>query len=228
MLELQLAAIAFLVLHLLFAAAPLPSWRGMPRGERGRRLLGLGAELPALAWLIAAYRRAPELALWEPPDALLALALVLPLPAALLLVAGLAALDPPLSGRREESAGAEAVRGIVRVTRHPLSWAVSLWALGHLLAADDLAALWLFAALFAAFTLGPALVDRRRLREGGPGVGIFYQTTSNLPFQAILEGRQRLAFREIGPAPIAGALALYLVLVLLHGPLLGVPLLSEG
>ncbi len=227
MLELQVAAIAFLVLHFLFAFAPLPASLEFPPGERGRRLLWLAAALPALAWLIAAYRRAPEVVLWHPPDGLVALALLLPLPAALLLVAGLAALDPPLSARAQESAAAP-VRGMVRITRHPLSWAVSLWALAHLLAADDLASLWLFATLFAAFTLGPMLVDRRRLQEGGPGVGIFYQTTSNLPFQAILEGRQRMVWREIGPAPLAGALALYLLLVLSHGPLLGIPLFAEG
>ena len=69
---------------------------------------------------------------------------------------------------------------------------------------------------------GTLLIDARRTRESAPGWGVFLQATSNLPFAAILQRRQRLAVGEIGLWRVALALGLYVVLLWLHPRLFGV------
>ena len=54
--------------------------------------------------------------------------------------------------------------------------------------------------------VGTLLIDRRRTRENAPGWGVFLQATSNLPFAAIVERRQRSKSRRDRPlAPRARA-----------------------
>ena len=66
----------------------------------------------------------------------------------------------------------------------------------------------MFFGTFVALALvGTRLIDLKRTRRAEPGWGVFMQATSNLPFQAILEHRQRFRPREIGfykPDPPAG------------------------
>ena len=69
---------------------------------------------------------------------------------------------------------------------------------------------------------GTLLIDARRTRENAPGWGVFLQATSNLPFAAIVERRQRLDPGEIGLWRLALALALYVALFWLHPWLFGV------
>ncbi len=69
---------------------------------------------------------------------------------------------------------------------------------------------------------GTFLIDARRTRENAPGWGVFLQATSNLPFVAILERRQKLVAGEIGLWRVALALAAYVVLFWLHPWLFGV------
>jgi uncharacterized membrane protein len=66
------------------------------------------------------------------------------------------------------------------------------------------------------------LIDARRTRENAPGWGVFLQATSNLPFAAILQRRQRLAPGEIGLWRVAAALGLYVLFLWLHPWLFGV------
>jgi len=58
--------------------------------------------------------------------------------------------------------------GIVRVARHPILIALSLWSGLHLLANGDLAHVLLFGILGAFAVAGQKLVDRRKRRQLGP------------------------------------------------------------
>jgi uncharacterized membrane protein len=60
------------------------------------------------------------------------------------------------------------------------------------------------------------------MRENAPGWGVFLQVTSNLPFAAILERRQKLVLPEIGLWRVALALGLYVAVFWLHPMLFGV------
>jgi uncharacterized membrane protein len=79
-----------------------------------------------------------------------------------------------------------------------------------------------FGSLAALALVGTFLIDARRTRENAPGWGVFLQATSNLPFVAILERRQKLVASEIGLWRVALALAAYVVLFWLHPWLFGV------
>ena len=222
--ELPLAAAFFVGTHLGLPSSPLREALVEKLGERGYRLLFSALAVVALAWLVVSFARAPEIVLWTAPGYVRGLVLLLMPLACLLFLCAFTSPNPMAAGRPPETDSADPVRGIQRVTRHPLLWSIAIWAGGHILAAGDLAGLLFFGALLLVAALGSVLADRRRMRRGGPGWGIYFQTTSNLPFYAILQGRQRWAPREIGTARLAGALGLYLLLLLAHGRLFGPPL----
>jgi uncharacterized membrane protein len=114
-------------------------------------------------------------------------------------------------------------RGIQRITRHPFLWAVVLWAVGHLVVNGNFPALVLFGGMLALALFGAAGVDRRS-RERDPVNWIsFAAVTSNIPFAAILSGRNRMVWSEIGWGRVLAAVLLYVVLILAHPNVIGVP-----
>jgi uncharacterized membrane protein len=90
------------------------------------------------------------------------------------------------------------------------------------LANGDGASVVFFGTLAALALGGTALIDAKRTRAAPPGWGVFLQATSNVPFAAILQRRQRFAPREIGLARVAAALGLYVLLLWAHPHLFGV------
>src|SRR2546429_9012140 len=96
--------------------------------------------------------------------------------------------------------GTGRARGMVRVTRHPFLWGVALWSLVHLIMNGDLASVILFGSLLLLALGGTVAIDAKRRRKFGDGWRQFAQTTSSVPFAAILNGRNRIgsALSEIG------------------------------
>ncbi len=219
--DLFLAAVFFVATHLGIAGTPLRSALIDKLGTNGYRAVFSGIALVALVWLIRAYDQAPFLELWEPAAPLRLLA-VLGMPFAfLLLVCAFTAPNPTAAGQQPDIYAAEPVQGIQRVTRHPLLWAVILWGGLHILATGHLAAVILFGSLALTAALGSVMIDRRHLHGSEPGWGVFFQRSSNLPFLAVLQGRQKLAPAEIGWLRVAGALALYGLVLFAHPLLFG-------
>jgi uncharacterized membrane protein len=115
--------------------------------------------------------------------------------------------------------------GILRVTRHPVMWAIGLWAIGHLIANGDLRSLVFFGA-FAALALGgTVLIDRKKQVALGSNWSRLAEVTSNLPFAALVSGRTHLHWRDISLLRIAAGLLLYLVLYRAHSIIAGVPVI---
>ena len=199
--------------------------RGALVGRLGEKpYLGLYSllALAAIVWLVMAYGRAPYVELWPPAAWTRWVALFATLAAALLVVAGLTGPNPTAMGQEGVLTSDEPARGVVRITRHPFLWGVGLWALGHMAANGDLASLIFFGAFAALALAGTALIDAKRARRAGAEWERFTRLTSNPPFAAILAGRQRLVWGEIGLARTAGALALWVALLALHPYLFGV------
>ena len=146
--------------------------------------------------------------------------------AVVLLVIGVTTRNPTAAGGEALLAGEAPPRGILTVTRHPVMCAITLWALAHLLANGDVAALLLFASLGLLALLGPGLIDAKRARRDPEGWARFAEQTSWLPFAAILAGRTRFDWRGIGWwRPLVG-LALYGGIVFRgHEYIAGVPLM---
>ncbi len=177
--------------------------------------------LVALGWMIWAYVKAPYERLWW-GDEFKAWAVAL-MPASLVLIAcGLLTRNP--SAVRQESAlrSMGEPRGILRITRHPVMWGIALWAAVHLIARGDKASAIFFGGLLLLALSGPVLIDARKDRTIGVDWQRFAAITSSIPFAAILQGRNRFRFDEIGWGKVLVGLALYFVLVFLHPYLFGV------
>ncbi|HEX2560734.1 NnrU family protein [Phenylobacterium sp.] len=230
MLNLIAASAFFVLIHLMIS------------GTRARdglvARLGQGPYLGAfslltvigLVWLVFAYgqaRGSPENEpYWSVGEASRQVQMVVQLLAVMLIVIGLSTRNP--TSVRQEGAleRPDVVRGILRVTRHPFLWGVALWALGHLVINGDRASLILFGSLLILAVTGTASIDAKRKRALGPAWDGFAAQTSNIPFAAIVAGRQRLIWREIGVWRILAGVAVYLALVLGHPHFTGVPALA--
>jgi uncharacterized membrane protein len=185
------------------------------------------ASVVGIVWMTRAYRRAPAVDLWGQLIGLRPLAFALVLIAFLFVAIGLATPSPTRVGMETKLAqGTETVRGIVRITRHPFLWGVGLWACVHLIVNGDLASVILFGSLLVLALGGTVSIDAKRRRSFGDQWSRFTQTTSNVPFAAIVAGKNQLrpALREIGILRPVIAIAAYALFFVFHGRLFGAPL----
>lgn len=194
-------------------------------GERGYLAAYVLASLATLAWVIVAAGRAPHVALWYPEPWMLWVP-TLAMPAVCLLIAFAVAAPNPLSfgGARPERFDPDRP-GIAGVARHPLLWALALWSGAHLVPNGDLAHAVLFGS-FAVFSVaGMAAIDRRMRRRMGEDVWRrLAARTSLIPFAALVTGRWQPAGRPDG-LRLGIGIALWLGLLTLHTPVIGVPAL---
>jgi uncharacterized membrane protein len=221
MTSLLLAALVFVVMHLGVAGTRLRDRAVAAHGEKAYRGAFSLASAIVLLWLIVAYGRAPYLPTWGMPAAWAPVMVVLMLPAMLLAVIGLATPSPTAAG--QERRLAEPPRGILRVTRHPFLTGVALWALLHLVGNGDLASLAFFGCLAVVAVLGTTSIDAKRRRLMGEAAWLpFAMRTSIIPFAAIVAGRNRFSFAEIGAWRILAGLIAYGLALGAHAPLFGV------
>jgi uncharacterized membrane protein len=219
-----LASTAFAISHLGLSSAPLRGRLVARLGEKGfRGLCGLVALL-MLGALIAAYSQASHhLYLWPPGPGVRHLPLLI-MPLALFLIAGgVRVPNPSAVGMENQLDRPEPVRGVLRLTRHPVMWGVGLWAAVHLVANGDQASLLFFGGFLLTALGGAAHLDRRMAAAEGERWRRFAEVTSFVPFAALLVGRQRWARRELGQ-PAAWGLGVFVLLLLLHPFLFGVRL----
>jgi len=214
------ASVFFLFIHFAVSGT---RWRDVlvaRLGERAYQALFSIASLVGIFWMAHAYTRAPSIELWGLLQSLRPLVFAVVFVGVLFVVLGLASPNPTSVGMGGRLAqGAEAARGITRITRHPFLWGVALWALAHLAVNGDLASLILFGSLLLLALGGTALIDAKRRRRFGERWSQFAAVTSSIPFAAIVAGRNRLApaLREIGVLRPLIAVAIYAVIFVLHG-----------
>lgn len=217
-LYLVFATLAFIGIHAL-PATPLRGAAVKALGEAAYLGLFSLTSVALLAWMAFEYSRAPFEGLW-PGLRLVPLAAT---PVAFVLLAcGLLGRNPTLSGQAGALKREDPARGIIRVTRHPVMWAIMLWAAAHLLAIGSLQAVIFFGGLLLLAGAGTTLQDTRNARRLGEDWARFAALTSNVPFVAIARGRNRLAWREIGWTAPAAGLAACAVVLYFHAWLFGV------
>jgi uncharacterized membrane protein len=222
------AGLAFCGSHILLSSTRL---RGSLRDQLGETGY-LGAysltAVATFAWFVAAYARAPRLLLWV-PGAWTSLVPVLLMPlATIFLVAGYSTANPTAVGMERRAGDADPAPGILRVTRHPVMWAIGLWGSSHLIANEDLASLWFFGAIAALALGGTVLIDRKKRLALGSNWQRLASVTSNVPFAALAGGRSQLPWRDIGLLRPIAALLLYAVLYLAHPLFAGVPIVLSS
>jgi uncharacterized membrane protein len=217
--HLVLATLVFLAMHFV----PSTPLRGALVGALGERAYVAVYSLVAaatIAWMSWAYAKAPLQPLWQVPGLRLWPLVVMPF-ALILLAAGVMTRNPTAVMQEAALKAAEPARGIVRVTRHPIMWGILLWAAVHILALGDLASLVFFGGFLVLAALGTLLMDRRKAATLGADWPRFAEATSNIPFGAIINGRNRFRFGEIAWKRIGVGLALYVVLLAAHPYLFG-------
>lgn len=214
------AAIVFIGIHIL-SSTPLRAAIVGRLGEGPFRGLFSLLSAATFGWMIWAFSVAPFDPLWSPPVWLRWVALVLMAPACLLLVSALSGRNPTLAGRERELQDANPASGILTVTRHPLFWAFTLFAVAHLLTNGDRASVWLFGAIGLLALAGMPLQDRKKEELAGSDWGPFALRTSAIPFAAALQGRTRVDWAGIGWLRLGAAAALFAALLALHETLFG-------
>ena len=213
-----LAMAVFVGSHALTARPGLKAPLVALLGRAGFGLAYSVLSLALLTWVIVAAGRAPFVPLWAPAPWQAWLALALMLAACQLAAHAVAGVNPFSFGSRAAPFDPERP-GIAGVTRHPVLWALALWALAHLLANGDLAHLMLFAPMTLFALAGMPAIDRRKRRQMADWPRLA-RNTSLLPFAALARRRHPLAAPATGPT-LAG-LAVWIALILLHPPVIGV------
>jgi uncharacterized membrane protein len=217
-LALILATLLFIGIHAV-PATPLRAIAVRALGEGAYLGLFSLASLAVLVWMGFEYKRAPFEGLW--PGLRLVPVAVLPVAFALL-ACGVLARNPTAAGQSRAMKSEDPARGIIRVTRHPVMWAIMLWSAAHVLAIGSLQAVILFGGLLVLAAAGTTLQDARKAKLLGEDWKRFAALTSNLPFLAVAQGRNRVVWREIGWWRPAAGLAAFAALLWLHAWLFGV------
>ena len=226
MFNLLAAATVFVLIHLLVSGTRL---RDVLVGRIGQgAYMGLFSvtSVGVLIWLGAAFGQSRgeswNLAYWTLTDTTRHVQLAVQLVALLLIVPGLTTPNPTSVSQEGALDRPDVVKGMLRITRHPFLWGVAVWAVGHLLVNGERASLILFGSLLTLALFGTSSIDAKRRRALGATYDAFVAPTSNVPFAAILAGRQQLSLGEIGWWRIALAVVVWAVLAWAHPILFGV------
>ncbi len=219
------AAIAMIVFVATHIVPSLPAIRGPlvgVLGEWGFRIAYSIVSLITLFWAIIAFNDAPYVEVWFPAVALQHLTLTVMPVAIFFVVCGLTTPNPTITGLDTRSIADRGPIGVLKITRHPMMWAVTLWAVVHLLASGDAASLWFYGGLAVLALVGAAMIDLKKRQGVGETWVAYERQTSFLPFAAIVAGRTRLRFSEIGWLRILGSITVYVALLVVHPYLFGV------
>jgi len=222
LISLVIAGIAFCGSHVLLSSTGLRGSLRDQLGERGFLAVYSLTALVTFAWFLMAYAHAPTILLW-PRQMWMALVPIVVMPlATVLLVAGYTTPNPTAVGMERAARADDPAPGMLRVTRHPVMWAIGLWAISHMIANGDLRSLLFFGA-FAALSLGGTLLIDRKKRLALGSNWSRLAVTSNLPFAALVTGRTRLRWRDISLLRLIAGLLLYAVLYNAHALIAGAP-----
>jgi uncharacterized membrane protein len=220
MVMLEAAALTFLAIHLLVSGTRL---RDAIVGAIGEGpYLGLYAltSLAVLVWLAISYNAASmsseNRVLYDLGRGLRDSGVLIIAVAFLLGVQGLL-MPNPTSVRYGAAAAKEAnIKGVLRITRHPFLWGVVIWSTFHTAANGDLASVIFLGTFLAVAFFGTFSIDAKRKRKSGSVWDAFAAKTSNIPFGAVISGRNSLNFSESLGRPFWIAAAIFVAILFAH------------
>jgi len=223
------AVLAFVGGHFVLSAPPLRDKLIALLGARAFAAIYSLVMILALIWVIAAYRVAPPRIVWDFGPWINWVPIVLMPFALILAVLGLIARSPTavMGDAFLDSAGAPA-RGPATISRHPFLCGAALWALSHLIANGDAASIILFGGMALLSIGGMYAIDHKRSLKAGAAWQAFATQTSRFPFAAAWQGRTRVDWKGIGWSRPALGVLLYIVLMMFHDRLFGVPAWVAG
>ncbi len=229
MLSLVAAAAVFIAMRRLIAGTSMRAMIVARIGERAYLAAFSVATVAVLIWLGFAYAGARhDLAnrvLFEIGVDLRPAQLVAQFVAFVLVVTGLSTANPTITTLGRLVRRHDPVLGILRVTRHPFLWGIAIFSIGHMPVHADIASWILFGTLAFVALAGTCSIDAKRRAVWGDAWEAFAARTSNVPFAAILRGRQRLRPAEIGWLRFAAAAGLFALFAIIHPVLFGASVL---
>lgn len=170
-------------------------------GEKGFTLAYTIVSFAGLGWVAHAFAVAPPADLPGSGDAGWIAASVLTW-LAMVLLAGSFVGNPALPTPMAEAQARAEPRGVFRVTRHPMMWAIGLWAVSHLVLFWSTRTMITAAAMGVLALVGARLQDGKKARLMGAAWGEWSSRTSYWP---------RLGrFFAVGALPLAGGTLLWL------------------
>ncbi|MEQ1618458.1 MAG: NnrU family protein [Terricaulis sp.] len=221
------ALTAFVALHVGVSATGLRGRIVSRIGEGAYRSVFSVASLGLLVWLIQSYAAMRRdlfnplnESLWAPIDAVRWIGEGIAFLGVALAVAGALTPGPTYAGFESTLKQDAPAKGLLRVTRHPFLWGVSLWSVGHLLVNGERFALMLFGALGVMALFGARSIDRKGRARNLEAWVRFEAATSNVPFAAIVQGRNSFDVSELGWR-LAVGVALAVLVGIFHGDWLG-------
>lgn len=215
--NLVIAALVFVLAHRLISGAPaMRAWMVRRLGERPFQAAFSLLSLALTAWLVWSYLAALPPRLVAPPLLLQGIVQGVSLFACYLIMAGLTTKNPTIAGLADAARQADAVHGVIRLTRHPFLVGIVIVAGAHLLVRHALADWVFFGSLAVVALTGMPSIDAKRARVLGPDWDAFRRATSVVPGLAILAGQQTLRWRDIGVMRPALGLLLFALASLVH------------
>jgi uncharacterized membrane protein len=221
MLSLIAAALFFILIHLGVSGTVLRD-RFLERVGLPAYMVGFSvASVIGMVLLVRAYKMAPYVPLWGQPEVFKPVAIILMLPAFLLVVIGLTTPNP--TAVAQEALVSRPPEGIVCVTRHPFLVGASLWAVVHMIANGDAASLLFFGAFAVVSMAGTVSIDAKRRRVlGAAAWDVFASKTSIVPFAAIIGGRAGFSPRGFGWWRVVAGGGAYALMLGGHAHIIGV------
>jgi len=217
-----------LVLTLFLLTHFLPSYRPI----RARLLAALGrpayfalygtASTVLLVWIVVAAAQAPYLPVLDPapwqrwvPNIAMPVAFIF-------LAMGVGLGYPHTLGGRAGSRFDPDRPGLAAISRHPMLWALAIWAAAHAVANPDLAHMVVFGLFLIVSLAAMRLFDRRgRLFEAEAWPAL-QASTATLSLRPLADRQWRRRNRTALATRVLAALLIYAALLHLHAPVIGV------
>lgn len=213
MADLILTLLVFAAFHMIPAFAPV---RRVLIGAIGKAPYIVGysmISLGLLGWVGIAYSQAEYVPVWEQAYWMRWVPVALMIPACMLLVGALTHANPLSVSVRSEPFNPDKP-GIVSITRHPLIWALVLWAVAHMVPNGDGASLLMFGFFAVIGLAGPASLDAKAKRTlGEERWAELAGPTSSVPLLAVLLGRTKIDWANVLCQPLIGGMVLYGILM---------------
>jgi uncharacterized membrane protein len=183
-------------------------------GAGGFQVVYSLVSLAALVWVVLAFKAAPPADLGGSGEIGWILATLLTWPAMVLLAGSLVG-NPALPTPFAEAQARAAPRGVFLVTRHPMMWAIGLWAASHIVLMWSTRTLITALAMGFLALVGARLQDRKKQALMGEAWAAWASKTAYFPQFG------RLA--AVGTWPLLGGTLLWLVASWLHLWQAGIP-----
>ena len=112
-------------------------------------------------------------------------------------------------------------KGIFAITRHPTNWGMALFAFAHMVSNPSVEAQLFWGSIVGAGVIGSYFLDKRKIKTGSERWNKAPENSSWLPFWAMINGRATLAAEDFKLLPVAVAVTVFFVAMIIHVAVFG-------